>query len=120
MPFFGLFRSKLAAVENLSPFLFYFRNKGLQLYTNTLLRSLKLTFLNPQLDTLQMRGWSLVALIDHCSVYGDAGEPGEPLMGTLAPLSRLCAFTYTVPPLAGVHMRSTHIPEPGAGRMPRV
>ena len=41
-------------------------------------------------------------------------------MGTLAPLSRLCAFMYTVPPLAGVHMRSTHIPEPGAGRMPRV
>ena len=29
-------------------------------------------------------------------------------MGTLAPLARLCAFTYTVPPLAGVHMRSTY------------
>ena len=29
-------------------------------------------------------------------------------MGTLAPLSRLCAFTYTVPPLAGVHLRSTY------------
>ena len=30
-----------------------------------------------ELDSLQMRGWSLVTLVDHCSVYRDAGEPGE-------------------------------------------
>ena len=29
-------------------------------------------------------------------------------MGTLAPLSRMCAFTYTVPPLAEVHMPHSH------------
>ena len=38
-----------------------------------------------------MRGWSLVALIDHCSVYGDAGEPGEPLYGyTGTPFTPVC------------------------------
>ena len=60
-------------------------------------------FLHPtKLDTLQMRGWSLVALVDHCSVYGDAGEPGEPLYGyTGTPFTHMCL------PSAG---RGSHAP----------
>ena len=49
-----------------------------------------------------MRGWSLVALIDHCSVYGDAGEPGEPLYGyTDTPFTPVCLH---VSPMAEVRM----------------
>ena len=38
-------------------------------------------------------------------------------MDTLAPLSRMCAFTYTVPPLAEVHM--PHSPRTGSKGYPK-
>ena len=42
-----------------------------------------------------MRGWSLVALVDHCSVYGEAGEAGEPLYGyTGTPFTPVCLHVH--------------------------